>query len=296
MSIELGCNMSNNLFAINDAIQIHTEVQKYLKLEKNIFSNDFDPTTRDKIAACLIEVISDYSDIVWENRTVRLNIFKFFDDHLDKSNIYKALKIDKSKQTHEKFAILKTIKASFIQEINIEQKRFTSISAIIDKKSNILKIISKPQYKILFQTFIECEDFSKKLLQDLISEIRYLEDLLEIDKIDKYENIKKLLQNYIEYFKVFNNDYSILFLNMMNEILSLLSKLFENNDTYKNYILELNTFERKYPLNIQNAKFSLKLRILNKGPGTAFDVNLLVVDHDNSIRILNSNINIGTNN
>ncbi|OQA00755.1 MAG: Archaeal ATPase [Planctomycetes bacterium ADurb.Bin401] len=242
----------------------------------NVFKKEFSEKQQLFVAVCLLRLLS-VNDQAFKERGFRVKVFSLFDDVFSKK-LYQILKIDIKQQTFEKENILKDLVTKIESDISTTISSFDNLEMLPNFRTRIMSSFNSISGKIIVGQFVP-----RELLELRLDEVfKGIEECLNAtspDIIQIFEKTERIIENYLLESDVCETYYCCHYLSVIaNKCLKLLQKHFANSPFRKSADIVVEKYEKKYSLNIEGTKFSLRFIVNNKGPGFAFDVYFKIED------------------
>lgn len=282
----------------NTAYQYLNNICRFADVElkddpyKSLFTSMNNKTQNKLIAIGLLRLLCHNEDFIWKSK-YRVKIFDLFNETFP--NIYRELGIEVSDDNHEKFRELKNYESVLIDKFKKLTRSFSSLENIIQNRSNFMKALNINSHKIIFDNYIEDFDLITDKIRNLFKITKNYLSSTRREKIDAFQECKKSFQTFFN--KISSNksylvDYCIQ--KPINKIYKLVEDDFSNEDLNKPTQLDKKEPIMKYPFHIEGKDITIKLNIINKGPGFAFNTKIIIEDSDPGLKIIKDEINFGT--
>lgn len=253
-----------NYFKLN--IEYNSKNQ-FIFFNKNLLSNQ-----KKFIAVCLLRIFA-YKRKPFELIDFYHKPIELFDE-VFQDTIYKRLKINLKDQTFEKTSKL----ISFVNEIesslDVLLKAFNNLENVNSFKSEYSHLLNTEFYKYVLIEFIP-RDYFKIIFDEIFMTLFSYLNSEPGDLLFKFNKISETLNLYITN----ANNYGTLYLKkyfatLMSKILNMINQEFNKSTICKHSELEINNYDKKYPLHNLNELIGVRFILTNKGPGHAFDVSI----------------------
>lgn len=255
-----------------------------IDMENAIFEKRLDSNKQRFIAICLLRLLEANDEFFEQNETFRRKTFILFDE-VYKNNIYtqKSANITQQSQGYEKESKLKFFLES--QEKQMQEKlNIQSLDNINSFKKNIYSKLFNDISVLIFQPFWPMKLISRESLGNIIKYIDKYVNSEKRDKIENYEIVIDLLNEFTEQAEEFLTSYCIEYIYKPFRIIkSLIESDFDKSQLGISAELVLEKTEKKYPFNLKGSQFKISVIISNLKKGYAFNTNVNIKEHDKSI-------------
>jgi hypothetical protein len=237
-----------------------------------VFQPELAHPTKRFVAICLLRALAANPDL-FVDAALRNRTFLLFDSVLP--DLYKELKIEKSRQTHEKEEALKSYVHSAERDLQgvfrpLERMQDAGPEPIARSRADVSKLLSR--FGNLLSPFLN-KDLLGPAVDDQFGRVR---DYLEADEssaLHTYERAKSGLTVYGQQAREYGTAYSsMLCANLADVLLTLCERKFELSGAGKPAQLVGRTLDKKYPLHSVGRLISLGFSLENIGSGYARDL------------------------
>lgn len=239
--------------------------------------SSLDYETVQRIGPCLLLALwkLDINGWVSRDQQLRPRVMALFERHLAK--ILKDLKLDTSKQTHEKISDLVSAVADFDMSLRDAISELTSLERVRSHRQSMNKTINSSFGKFMLKPFLP--DAYNQELNEVYKRIeRYVETKSTLAILDIYDNVILALDQLAE--SINDTYYGNLVFSVLEKLRDLLKQDFETNKAAQpaKLIIERNT--KKYPFEVVGHQVDLVFGLHNEGTGYAYDVSVEILSDE----------------
>ncbi|MDD3473369.1 MAG: AAA family ATPase [Syntrophaceae bacterium] len=246
---------------------------------------------RQKIAICMLRLISE-KDLTWLNNKVwRPKLISLFDYEFEQ-DLYVDRKIDKKLLGHEKFDLLCNIVNDTERRLTDSIDLLTSFDQINTHRQNLMGIINSRVGRILIRPFLPSK--IEALLGESYKRLeKYLLRRDDIGVLDAYSGAEEELTQFVTALSAKGSLYSMWLADGVGRKLQmLLNEDFRSNKAAQPAQLHVEAIDKKYPFHLAGSTINLNFRVVNLGPGYAYDTRLVTIA-DDAVKLLAEDVNMG---
>ncbi len=241
-----------------------------------LFDEKLSSSERHYVAANLLRLLA-VNDAAFENSDLRVRAVSLFDD-LYLNGLYRSLSINSKDQTYIKRQKLRDVVPDVKTKLKNLLDILSSVVTVSKLRHDFFRETNKPGFKNVVQPLLP-SNLIKPLLEQVFSNFESYLNHSGVGSLQTYEATKSALDAYLAELRDSPNEFiNLFFLPLGRKLDFLLDNHFEQSPTYQPVTLEVRTASKKYPFHQKDAEIDLGLRVLNKGPGHAYDVNVELID------------------
>ena len=159
---------------------------------QSLFDRKNSTIVKNFISVCLLRVICNSPDIIWNQNNLRIKTFSLFDEQFQ-DNIYRVMKINPEDENYTKLSKLQSAENKFLGDFDRINKTIASIDTAIKVRKSFMKAINNPLNKQFLANFIEQSIVTDERLGELFECISEYSDSDVYKKLDSYENLRYTL-------------------------------------------------------------------------------------------------------
>ena len=259
-------------------LKISVESESIEGLSKALFSDGLDDLKKKGVVAHSLIFLSREPDLIWSYEDFRINLFSYYDDQIS-SNVYKILQLEQNTGNHLKLEKLRDIDQKFRKSFIDLVDTIISLQTAVRVRQSYMKNLRHPLNKIFLDAFVRSPLITEERIGEFFDSVQNYESSSPVDKVEAYQKFKQIYDRYIgDMGKQINDVTKICIQDPLQKIWDLIEKDFDSNDAIKKTQVTIAEVPRKYPFHLPGRDLSLKLRVTNKGPGHAFDVQVDLSD------------------
>jgi hypothetical protein len=247
------------------------------------------------IASCILRVFNTSHKLIWADIDLRIKVSSLLDS-VYAEELYKVIKIYRSTNNHEKFAIFQSVGNETLDIFKKIKNSIVSLETALKVRQSYMKALRHPSAVIFVENHIHNQSLaSKERLSEFFNALEEYSQANRMQKLTAYTRLEEIFSSYNKDFDqhIENQYFSILVSEIVCTIFFMAKVNFDESDLQKPAKLTIKNSNRKYPLHAIDQLFSIKLLLVNGGSGVAFDARLNILEHDCSIALDSKEINIG---
>lgn len=253
---------------------------------QHIFDNDLEKKQKRLISICFLRIICIKRYFLNTGDSYETSVFKLFDETLTKEFYdYPQINILIKDARFEKARKLGDCIEEKEKDLRALKDNLKDLQDIKQFKHQFSKLLGHKITKSVFSYFLPKKVTSpfEKILSTIL---RYIE-FESRKKIETYHNVIKQCEELLDFLNEIKNPYwnRIIRSNLLL-IIDITKKDFESNPISKPAKLRIETFDKKYPLSINEVTFKICLNIINEGIGSGFNIKLKITEYTHGIVIL----------
>ena len=257
---------------------------------KVIFNKKNEPQQKRFVAICLLRLLCRKEAAIWEDMSLRIETFSFFDEHLDE--IYKDVKIKKEDPNHEKLGKLCEIERQVLSDFDQITNSITSLNMALNIRQRFMQTLHSPVRNSLFlEHFSNPSLIGGERLKEIFETVEMYNESSMEDRFASYQNIQSVFDSFL---RDARNNQSIFtdrcIVAPVQKVYHYVKNDFQSNDAIKQTTVTISPLDRKYPFHVIGKRVGLKFRVKNNGPGYAFDIQI-ELEVDKGLKLCNPIVN-----
>lgn len=231
-----------------------------------------DRTQQEFLSAVFLRFYKNHEDIIESDKRLKHKIISLF-DLIYEHDIYKKRKLTSRMQSHEKLPILK----QHVEELEelIHGLTLIDLKSFNAYRNNYLKLLGGNE-KII-KSFLQ-----QDIYREISTILNNLEEYIKTSCIDKYNKLKKALDQAIDKLEIIDTEYNNLFLlKPLLNIREIIGQELVNNPDAKISTLIISSTGKRYPLDVIDAHIDLFIKLTNVEDGKAYDTEIEIINANN---------------
>lgn len=238
-----------------------------------IFHATLVSSSKRLLCLCLVRALSRNPDLFLDP-ALRNKTFIAFDSSLP--DIYKELKIEPKRQTHEKEVALRSYVHDAEREVEemfrpLERIEDAKWEAISHSRSDIAKLLKR--YGTLVLTFVPRELLASARIDELFAAVKEYLEADDASALHTYERVKAVLSRYEQQAREVHTSYAdAVCVRLADLLLSICQRKFDQSGAGKPARVVARPSDKKCPLHFVDQAISLGFYLENLGSGYARDL------------------------
>jgi hypothetical protein len=256
-----------------------------------LFAPTLTRSSRARIGVCMLRLLAAYPNIIRQPE-ISHRLAGLFDDAFD-DNLYRILKLSKSDQSFKKYEELRNLVFTLEADVSSAVESLAHFDGIGTFRSHYFKKINSGAARIIIHPFLP-ENIREGQLNVLLTAVESYRQETGAGILDRFREILSLLENMRAIAAKLGTVYSKRFaLKIVDNVVGLVVAHFEATPYSKPADVKVSPSEKKYPFQYVGAAVNLSVKVVNAGPGHAFDVVLSLQDIGDEADPLSHSLNLG---
>jgi hypothetical protein len=246
---------------------------------------------RKLIAVCLLRLVAE-PELKWlTDKIWRIKLISFFDSQFEE-DLYSDRKIDIKLLGHEKMDRLVNIVKEIEKNINRGLGLLTSFEQMNTHRRTLMNAINSKIGRLIVHPFLPTN--IEALLNESYKRTEtYLAHREDVGVLEAYLSAKEEIENLLVALRHKGTMYSLWLADGIGaKLFDLLKEDFLSNKAAQPANILVEMIHKKYPFHLVGHSISLSSRLINQGPGYAYDTRIIIISDDN-IELLTEEINLG---
>lgn len=246
---------------------------------------------KKQIAISILRLMAESQFKFLTENPWRPRIINLFDTQFEE-DLYKEKNIESKMQAHEKCERLVEFIKFYEDKYQKAIQLLTSLERMKAHRHSLLGVINNNSGRIVLQPFLPKNIIA--LLGELYKRIEvYIESRDDKKVVDSFSSATEDINQFIKDLKIKKTIYSDWLANGVgNSLLKMVENDFKANKAAQPAKLIVEVLDKKYPFHNINEIVDLGFKVINKGPGYAYDTKMILVSSPD-IEILNGEVGLG---
>jgi hypothetical protein len=256
-----------------------------------LFAPTLSRQSRTRIGVCLLRLLAAYPNIIRQPE-ISHRLAGLFDDAFEE-NLYRILKLSKSDQSFKKYEELTNLVFTLEADVSSAVESLAHFDGIGTFRSHYFKKINSGAARVVIHPFLP-ENIREGQLNVLLSAVESYRQETGAAILDRFREIVKLLESMRAAAEGLGTVYSRKFaLKIVENVGCLVAAHLDATPYSKPADVKVTPSEKKYPFQYVGAAVNLSVKVVNAGPGHAFDVVLTLQDISDEADPLSRSLNLG---
>lgn len=241
------------------------------------------------VAACLLRLLPERTTSWVMEPPWRPGVAKVLDAQFAYS-LYQAVGVQTDSMSHEKLADLARVVERRQREVEEAIQALTSLERMPHHRQKLMRAINDRVGESLIKPFLP-EGAEAELLELYKHVENYLGEQESVDVVDVYDTAMERTEGFVNTLEAKGTLYSMWLAQRVGcKFRSLIQESFAENKAVQPATLSVRARDKKYPFHHESVKLGLDVK--NRGPGYAYDVDLLLVTGED-LSISDDEVRIG---
>ena len=270
------------------------EIFNLLNLDRFREVEDFG-AKKELVATICLRVLCVNENLACIDNQIKFKILSIIKDTLGSKYFrYWDIKEKDLKQNHLLISKLRGLEEKFKSNCEkFKSEKIINVESIVNFSNNFIAHIKQRQFSN-YTVFVDSTLISPYKIKEVFSDTSFLLSDDYNEKIKQQQKLIKKISIYLVKLKQAKNSITdLLVIQPIKKVIEILQKDLPYEKQLRAAELIIEGLDRKYPLDILEEEFDIKLKIVNKGSGEANNVTVVINDPSKYIKLSNNEILIG---